>query len=62
MVWTKEHDVLLQREILVAKPFDYKFGSRERGQAWDKVAESLNLVKQIRFTLDKRGVRVNMLN
>ena len=57
MVWTKEHDVLLAREILVAKPFDYKFGSRERGQAWDKVAESLNLVQQIRFTVDQRGVR-----
>ena len=49
--------VLLAREILVAKPFDYKFGSRERGQAWDKVAESLNLVQQIRFTVDQRGVR-----
>ena len=57
MVWTREHDVLLARELLVAKPFSFKFGSRERGQAWDKVAEALNLVQHLRFNVDQRGVR-----
>ena len=57
MVWTREHDGLLAREILVAKPFSFKFGSRERGQAWDKVAEALHLVQHLRFNVDQRGVR-----
>ena len=29
----------------------------KRGQAWDKVAEALNIVKQLRFHVDQRGVR-----
>ena len=57
MVWTREHDVFLAREILVAKPFSFKFGSRERGQAWDKVAEALHLVQHLRFNVDQRGGR-----
>ena len=57
MVWAKQHDVMLAREILVARPFAFKFGSRERGQAWDKVAEALNSVQQLRFNVDQRGVR-----
>ena len=56
-VWTKQHDIMLAREILVARPFVFKFGSRERGQAWDKVAEALNTFKQLRFHVDQRGVR-----
>ena len=57
MVWPRDHDVLLAREILVVKPFSFKFGSRERGQVWGKVAESLNLVQHLRFNVDQRGVR-----
>ena len=57
MVWTKDHDVLLIREILVFRPFTFKFGSRERGQAWDKIADTLNTVQQVRFSVDQRGVR-----
>ena len=56
-MWTKDHDVLLIREILVFRPFAFKFGSRERGQAWDKIAETLNTVQQVRFSVDQRGVR-----
>ena len=57
MVWTKQHDIMLAREILVARPFVFNFGSRERGQAWDKVAEALTTGKQLRFHVDQRGVR-----
>ena len=56
MVWTK-HDIMLARESLVARPFAFKFGSREKGQAWDKVAEALNSVQQLRFNVDQRRVR-----
>ena len=56
-MWTKDHDVLLIREILVFRPFTFKFGSRARGQAWDKIADTSNTVQQVRFSVDQRGVR-----
>ena len=31
--------------------------TRERGQAWEKVASTLNLVEGLRFVVDQRGVR-----
>ena len=52
MVWSTSHDVLLCREILVIEPYRYKVGTRERGQAWDKVASALNLVEGLRFLVD----------
>ena len=44
MIWTKDHDVLLCREILAEEPYQYKHGSRERGKSWDKIADALNRV------------------
>ena len=32
MLWTKNHDILLCREILVEEPYKFKRGSSERGQ------------------------------
>ena len=52
-----DHDVLLIKEILVFRPFALKFGSRERGEGWDKIADTLNTVQQVRFSVDQRGVR-----
>ena len=57
MVWSTNHDVLLCREILVVEPYRFKAGTRERGQAWDKVASALNSVEGLRFVVDQRGVR-----
>lgn len=57
MKWSKEHDVILCREILTAEPFKYKTGSRERGQSWDRVAEALNSIQNPRFVVKKRAVR-----
>ena len=58
VVWsTNHHNVLLCREILVVEPYRFKAGTRERGQAWDKVASALNLVEGLRFVVDQRGVR-----
>ena len=48
--------MLLCREILVAEPYRYKVGTRERGQAWDEVASALNLVESLHFVDDKRDV------
>ena len=57
MVWSTNHDVLLCREILITEPYRYKAGTRERGQAWDKVAQALNSIEGVRFVVDQRAVR-----
>ena len=57
MAWTLEHDLLLCREILVLQPFQYKFGSREKGQCWDKIAKNLHSIENPKFSVDQRGVR-----
>ena len=62
MVWSNSHDLLLCREILVTEPYRYKVGTRERGQAWDTVANALNAVEGLRFVVDRRGVRERYAN
>ena len=41
----------------MTEPYRYKTGTRERGQAWDKVAQELNLIEGICFVVDQRAVR-----
>ena len=57
MFWTKQHDVLFCREILVSKLFETRKSSVERGKVWDIIAANLNSVKQTTFDVDKRSVR-----
>jgi len=56
MVWSAQHDVMLCREILLAQPFQHKFGSRERGHAWDEVADRLSTISDPKFYVDQRAV------
>ena len=48
---------MLSREILVAEPFRWKAGTREKGQWWEKIACALNEIQVITFQVDQRGVR-----
>ena len=57
MSWTTEHDVLLCREILVEEPYKFKHGSRDRGKKWEKIAQNLNAVDRLYFSVDQRAVR-----
>ena len=41
MRWTNEQ-VMFLREVLVHEPWNHKYGSQERGNVWEKIAESLN--------------------
>ena len=61
MIRTNQHDILLCHEILVEKPYRFKHGSRECGQCWDKIANSLSHVKKPRFIVDQRSVRDHFL-
>ena len=57
MTWTRRHDIMLCREVFVMKPFQFKHGTRDRGQCWDKIAANLNVTEQPRFLVDQRAVR-----
>ena len=57
MDWTNEHDVLLCREVIVNDPYEFKSGSRERGQCLDKIADILNAIQNPWFKVDQRSIR-----
>eukprot|EP00795_Rhopilema_esculentum_P003577 gene3577-biopygen31 len=57
MTWTKQHDVLICREVLVVQPFQFRHGTHDRGQCWERIAKNLNLVEHPHFIVDQRLVR-----
>ena len=57
MDWTNEHDMLLCREVIVNDPYEFKTGSRERGQCLDKIADILNAIQNPWFKVDQRSIR-----
>ena len=57
MHWTKEHDILLVREVLAVDPYSQPKGSRERAKLWEQIAINLNAVSMPRFTVSLRSVR-----
>ena len=52
---------MLCREILVIELFDFKYGSRERGKAWETIAHTLNQSSGPKFNVDERAVRDHFL-
>lgn len=55
MVWNDEKDVLLCREMLVVEPYQFKEKTRERGQAWTKISDNINLIPG--FSTNMRAIR-----
>ena len=56
-VWTKEHDILFCRELLVTEPYAHKVRSVERAIAWEQIASSLNSIQAPKFRVTTRSVR-----
>ena len=57
MKWTKEHDVLLGKVVMLFKLWKYKLGSRERGNCLDRIAESLNQLQEPFFNVSQKSIR-----
>ena len=57
MYWTKDHDLLLVREVLTVDPFSQPKGSRERAKLWEEIALNLSAVYEPRFSVSVRSVR-----
>ena len=59
MVWTKEKDELLYREVTLLEPYKFKARSRDRGSAWKDISEALNSgsTDELYFKADALAVR-----
>lgn len=57
MIWRKQHEEMLCREILTYKPFNFKSGTVQRGEAWKLIAESLNMLETPKYSVNNRSVR-----
>ena len=59
MRWTKDHDLVLLKEILLFEPYSQKRGSPEHGRVWEQIAESLNGQREdkILFKVSQRSER-----
>ena len=56
MQWTDEKEIMMMmREVLGKNVLVHKSGSQERGQGWQKVADTLNPIEG--FNLSGRAVR-----
>ena len=59
MQWDENKDVLMMRGVLGTSILTHKAGSKERGQGWPKVVETLNTIEG--FQVTGRGVRDRIL-
>ena len=57
MSWTEEKDILLMREMAAQGIFQFKTGSKERGNIWQAIASNLNGNKDLFSYVSSRGCR-----
>ena len=57
MYRTKDHDLLLVREVLTVDPYSQPKGSRERAKPWEEIALNLSAVSELLFSVSVRSVR-----
>ena len=57
MKWSEKHEIFLCREIIFMKPYQFKAGSPQSGNAWKNIASDLCEVKEIAFSVNQKSVR-----
>lgn len=57
MKWSRNHDTIFVREILLFTPWEFKRSSAERGEVWANIAISLNGMESPLFKVTQRAVR-----
>lgn len=57
MLWTAEHNEVLIREMYLFEPWQFKRGSKQRGQVWEQISDSLNDIDSPKFTVSQKAVR-----
>lgn len=48
---------MLCREVLVVQPYQHRPKSTERGNAWTSIANELNAIQEIRFSVTQKAGR-----
>ena len=43
--------------MLLIKPYQYKPGSKDSGNAWSSIAEDLNKISEVPFDVNQKGAR-----
>ena len=57
MKWTEKHDIYFCREMLLLRPYQFKPGSKESGNAWSSIASDLGELQEVSFTVTQKSVR-----
>ena len=57
MKWTSNHDSIFLLEMFLFELWNYKYGSKEPGQCWERISESLNQLTEIFFKVTQRSVQ-----
>ena len=57
MEWTEVHDLILAKEVRLSEPWIYKSQIVDRGKLWSGIADHLNDVNTVKFTVKKKSVR-----
>ena len=63
MFWLDLHDELLCQEVILVQPYMYRPSTWERGNAWSRIADSLNSIDNLKFYVNQRSVleRFNLI-
>ena len=57
MFWLNLQDELLCQEVILVQSYMYRPSTRERGNAWSRIADSLNSIDNPIFYTNQRSVR-----
>ena len=56
-MWTSKRNEVLVQEMYLFEPWNFKRGSKQRGQVWERISESLNQYESPKFTVNQKSVR-----
>ena len=56
-MWTNKHNEVLVQETYLFEPWNFKRGSKQRGQVWERISDSLNQYESPKFTVNEKSVR-----
>lgn len=57
MFWAAVHNEVLIREMYLFEPWQFKKGSKQRGQVWEQISDSLNEIDSPKFSVNQKAVR-----
>ena len=53
----KDHDIIFLHGLFLFEPWNYKYGSKQRENCWERIGESLNELTDISFKVTQRSIQ-----